>query len=382
MRWAIAILWLAALVAHAAPNDATFQKLARQAEEARLADRLPEAVQSYRRAVELHPAWSEGWWWLGSIYYDQDLYAEARIAFEHALPGEKKQVPAYGFLGLCAYEMRDYAAARAYLSKWQAAGAPGDASLVDVAGFRSAELLTQDGRFFEALFLLNSKVYAHGPDPSLVEAMGLAWMQMKNVPEDYPPEKREMVWLAGSAAAWFSASKTDRAQEFLDRLATHYGDRPNVHFLRGFVAEAMKDYEAAIEEYGKELKVAPQAVATMIQLAQLYVEAGRNDEALQLARQAVTLEPGNARSHFALGRVLLAKQQWADSAAELEKAKDFSPGAPAVRFQLARVYRKLNRKQDSEREDAAFEALNKKEEEHPAVEYPASLARYREGRAR
>ena len=206
MKRAIVILCFCALVAHAAPNDAQFQKLAKQAEEKRLADRLPEAVQLYREAIKLHPAWSDGWWWLGSIYYDQDLYAEARTAFEHALADDKKLTTAYGFLGLCAYEMRDFVAARVYLAKWQAAGAPGDASLMDVASFRRAELLTQDGRFFEALFELNRKIYAHGPNPSLVEAMGLAWMQMKNVPEDYPPEKREMVWLAGSAAAWFSVS--------------------------------------------------------------------------------------------------------------------------------------------------------------------------------
>ncbi len=382
MKWAIVILWLGSLVAYAAPNDAAFQKYAKQAEEKRLADRLPEAVQLYRKAVQLHPAWSDGWWWLGSIYYDQDLYTDARVAFEHALAEDKKLAPAYGFLGLCAYEMRDYAAARTYLSKWQAAGGPGDASLVDVASFRWAELLTLDGRFFEALFQLNRKIYAHGPDPSLIEAMGLAWMQMKNVPEDYPPEKREMVWLAGSGAAWFSASKVDRSREFLDRLASHYGDRPNVHFLRGFVAEAMKNDEAAIDEYGKELKVVPLAVAPMIQLAQLYAEAGRNDEALKLARRAVTLEPGNARSHFALGRVLLEKHQWTDSAAELEKAKALSPGASTVRFQLAKVYRKLGRKEDAEREEAAFEALQKKEESQTAVADPASLAPYQDGRGR
>ncbi len=330
----------------------------------------------------MHPAWSEGWWWLGSIDYDQNLYPEARAAFEHALAFDKKMAPAYGFLGLCAYEMRDYDAARGYLRKWQAAGRPGDASLADVAGFRWAELLTQDGRFFEALYQLNSKVYAHGPDPSLNEAMGLAWLRMKNVPEDYPPEKREMVWLAGSAAAWFSASKMDRSKEYLDRLASRYGDQPNVHFLRGFVAEAMKDDAAAMEEYGKELHVSPQATAPMIQLALLYAEAGRNDEALELARKAVTLEPGNARSHFALGRVLLERQQWAGSAAELEKAKELSPAASIVRFQLARVYRKLGRKQDADREEAAFEALQKKEGGQPAAEDPASLVRNQEGRPR
>lgn len=383
MRWPIAILWIGSLVAHAAPHSApSFSQLSRQAEEARLTDHLPLAVELYQKAVQLRPAWSEGWWWLGSIYYEQDLYAEAHDAFQHSLANDKKLAPADAFLGLCEYEMRDYSSARTHLRRWQAAGAPGDASLVSVAGFRWAELLIQDGRFFEALFRLNGEVHAHGPNPSLVEAMGLAWMQMKNVPEDYPQEKREMVWLAGSAAAWMSASKMDRAQEFLNRLEAHYGNRPNVHFLRGFVYESVKDSDAAISEYTRELEIAPRAVTPMIQLALLLADAGRQEEAMAAARQAVLLEPQNARSHYALGRVLEAGEQWAASASELEIAGQLSPNAPKVHFQLSKVYRKLGRKEDANREAATFELLNKKTGGQPAAEDPASLSQGLSGRGR
>jgi tetratricopeptide (TPR) repeat protein len=217
----------------------------------------------------------------------------------------------------------------------------------------------------------------------LEEAMGLAWMQMKSVPEDYPPEKREMVWLAGSAAAWMSASKMDQAKEFLDRLASRYGDQPNVHFLRGFAFESVKDTEAAIAEYSQEVKISPLAATPAIQLALLYSDAGRQDEALEIARRAVALDPGNARSHFALGRVLLALQRWPESAAELEKSRELAPNAAKVHFQLSRVYRKLGRNEQAEDEEAAFEALNKKSEhEQLGGEDPASLNQDGEGRSR
>lgn len=383
MRWAIAILWVTSLAAYAGAETSSFQKLVLQAEQARQADRLFEAAQLYRKAVQLRPNWSEGWWWLGSIYYDQDLYTEARSAFEHSISGSKKDATVYAFLGLCEYEQRDYPAARADLRKWIVAGATGDPQLVSAARFRWEELLIQDGHFLEALFQLNKEVRARGPNPSLEEAMGLAWMQMKNVPEDYPAEKREMVWLAGSAAAWMSASKMDRAKEFLDRLAIRYGDRPNVHFLRGFAFESLKDTEAAIAEYSQEVKIAPQAVTPVIQLALLYSDAGRQEEALEAARRAVALDPASARSHFALGRALLALQKWSESASELEKARDLSPEAAKIHFQLSRAYRKLGRTQDAEREEATFEALSKKmEDERPASEDPASLNQEREGRSR
>jgi tetratricopeptide (TPR) repeat protein len=380
MRWVIAIVWISSFVAHAAPVSTSFIELSRQAEAARRSDHLPQAIKFYQEALQLRPAWSAGWWELGSIYYDLDLFAESRRAFEHALREDKKLIPAYAFLGLCEYELRDYTEARRDLREWRAAGSPGGASLVEVASLRWAELLTQDGRFLEALYLLNSLVPTHGPNPALVEAMGLAWMQMKNVPEDYPPEKREQVWLAGSAAAWMSASRMDRSREFLDRLARRYGDQPNVHFLRGFVDESLKDTDSAIAEYRQELKIAPNSVAPMIQLALLYADAGRNEEALSAAQQAVRLSPGNARCHYALGRVLQADERWADSVSELEEARRLSPNASKVRFQLAKSYRKLGRKEDAAREEAAFEELSKKAEGRSSADDPMSLNQGTAGR--
>lgn len=380
MRWVIAIVWISSFVAYAAPSGTSFVELSRQAEAARKSDHLPQAIKLYQEALQLRPTWSGGWWELGSIYYDLDLYAEARQAFEHALQDDKKLVTSYAFLGLCEFELRDYSAARLHLKEWRMAGSPGEAPLVEVASLRRAELLTQDGRFFEALFLLNGQVPAHGPNSTLIEAMGLAWMQMKNVPEDYPPTKREEVWLAGSAAAWMSASKMDRAREYLDRLASRYGDQPNVHFLRGFVAESLKDSDSVIAEYSQELKIAPNAVAPLIQVALLCADEGRSEEALSAARQAVRLEPGNARCHYALGRVLQADEHWADSVTELEEARRLSPNASKVRFQLAKSYRKLGRKVDAAREDAAFEALTKTTEGKFAADDPMSLNRSATGR--
>jgi tetratricopeptide (TPR) repeat protein len=382
VRWAVVILWLGSLVAHAAPQDFAFHQTVKQAEEARLADRLPEAVQLYKKAVGIKPAWSEGWWWLGSIYYDQDLYVEAHAAFAQAFEQDHKLTPALAFLALCEYEQRDTAAARAHLRQWLAAGAPGDAQMAAVAHYRWRELLIQEGRFPEALYLLNHDATVHGPSPALIDAMGLAWLQIRSLPEEYPPAQREMIWLAGSAAAWMSASKLDRCREDLDRLAAHYGNQPHVHFLRGFVFESMRDDTAAIDEYRQEVALSAQDATARTQLALLLAESAQPDEALRWARQAEQLDPENARSHFAMGRALMAAQNWADSAAELEKARSLAPRAPRIRFQLARVYRKLNRNEEAGKEEAAFEALNHKEDGPPEGNDPSSLSRSAEERGR
>ena len=339
-----------------------FEKIARQADEARTSDRLPEAIRLYREAVKLRPSWSTGWWWLGSIYYDQDRFAEAQQAFTHFIATGKAVAPAYGFLGLCEYETRDFDHAAEHFRRWVQKGSPGTSQLIDVASFHFAMLLTREGHFFEALYLLGKKAEKHGPDPALAEAMGLAWMRMKNVPEDYPPERREMVWLAGMASVYLSAQQLDRVHEFQDRLAAHYGDEPNVHYFRGYVYEFEKRYDEAAGEYRQELKISPDHAAAMVQLALMDVEESRLEESSALAQRAILLEPKNALGHYAMGRVLLAKEQWQESAVELELARKLAPESANVRFHLAIAYKNLGRLADAQRENTAFEALRDKKE--------------------
>ncbi len=364
MIWALSLL-LVSLSAQAGgvpAAQASFEQIARQAEAARTGDRLPEAIGLYRQGVKLRPAWSDGWWSLASIYYEEDRFSEAEAAFARFAAIAKNPGPAYAFLGLCEYELRDYQRASQHFRQWIEKGSPGNDQLIDVASYHWALLLTRDGQFFQALYILAGKVERHGPTPLLAEAMGLAWLGMKNVPEDYPPERREMVWLTGMASAYLSALKLDRVHEFQDRLVARYGNEPNVHFFRGYVYELEKNSDEAAKEYRQELKIAPGNVSVMVQLALIDAENAQAVEARSLAKKAISLEPKNPLAHYAMGRVLLADEEWQESARELEIARQLAPGSPKIRFHLARAYKKLGRTADAARENAAFEKLKDKEE--------------------
>ena len=60
---------------------------------------------------------------------------------------------------------------------------------------------------------------------------------------------------------------------------------------------------------------------------------------------------------MALGRALLAKDNPARAAAELETAVKLAPASPDARFSLASAYTRLGRKADSARELAEFKRL-------------------------
>jgi anaphase-promoting complex subunit 3 len=170
------------------------------------------------------------------------------------------------------------------------------------------------------------------------------------------------VWLAGQASSYGSLHDFERAHEFARRLAAHYGDQPNVHFLHGTIYSFEKRSEEAAEEFRLELKVSPNHAQAMVQLAFIALEDSRLDEALPLAKRAASIETNDALAHYALGRVLLAAEKFQESASELEWAKKLAPASARVRYQLSRVYRRLGRPADAERESAVFEALKDKVE--------------------
>ena len=353
------------LTAHANPQSSpqtTFEQTAKQADAARTADHLNEAEKLYSKSLRLKPAWSEGWWALGSLLYDQDRFAEAQEAFKRFVAAAAKPGPGFAFLALCEYETHDFEASLKHFQAWSKAGSPGNDALIDVAGYHWALLLTQKGEFEPALYLLAAKAKKLGDTPALSEAMGLASLLMPNLPEDYPPQKREAVWLAGQAALFCSRQDYARSDAFAQRLALRYGGEPNVHYLLGTLLGFQRRFPEAEQEYQKELQVSPEHVPAKVELALAELEDSKPEQALPLAERAVALAPKNARAHLAYGKALLATERIAEAAHEMEIAKEFAPGSPQVRSVLANAYLRLGRVKEAKRESEAFLALTRKVE--------------------
>lgn len=356
-------LLLAAGSASSTNPPASFEQIAKQADTARAADRFNDAIHLYREGLRLKATWRDGWWSLASLYYDQDRFPEAEAAFRHFAALAPGKGPADAFLGLCEYELRDYDQALHHFRSWASASWPGTPQLLDVAVFHFALLLTRDGEFVPALYLLAPEAAKVGENPALAEAMGLASLRMRNLPEDYPQEKREMVWLAGEAAVYQAQQPHDfsRADEYATRLVSRYPQRPEVHYFRGTLFTFENKSADAEREYRRELQISPQHVPAMVALADIDLDNNQLEEAAGFARRAVELEPNNPEAHHVWGRVLMATGQNEASARELEIAKQLAPGSPLVRSHLAMVYSRLGRTQQAKAEAAAFLALKSKE---------------------
>jgi tetratricopeptide (TPR) repeat protein len=360
---AICVFLLLAVPGPAIPDTAprSFDAIAREADQARQADHLTDALKLYSDAVRLRPSWADGWWWFGSILYEQDRFSEAQAPFKRFIALSPKPAPAYAFLALCEYETQNYPEALHHFELWLKARSPGNDALLDVAGFHWALLLTQAGRFNEALVLLSAKAKKRGASPMLMEAMGLASLRLAFLPENYPPERREAVWLAGTAAFYSAQNEFLFSDASAERLLSHYGDEPNVHYFVGTLLRFQGREDSAAEEFQKELQISPQHAPALMEWAVSRIEAGRPAEALTLAKRALEIDPESARAHYALGRAMLDTGSYQESAHELEIAKRLAPESSRIRFALSNAYKRLGRRQDSDREQAAFLALKDKD---------------------
>jgi len=341
----------------------TFEQIAKDANTARRDNRIVDAVRLYEAGLRLRPSWNEGWWELGTLLYDQDRFGEAERAFRRFIGLAPKGGPAYAFLALCEYETHHYDSALRHFRSWASSGWPGTPELIDVSVFHFALLLTRDGEFVRALYLLAPEAAKAGVDPTLVEAMGLASLRIRNLPEGYEPQQREMVWLAGEAAVYQAQQPHDfsRADEYAARLVSRYPQQPDVHYFRGTVFTLENKNEDAEREYRQELRISPRHVPALLALVSIDLDKNEVTEADGFARQAVELEPNNPESHHVLGRVLMANHKLEASAKELEIARQLAPDSPLVRSHLAMVYNQLGRTQQAKSELAVFMRLKGQE---------------------
>ena len=175
------------LFAAPASRAATFDELARQAAAAREADQVPQAIDLYRRALHLKPDWSEGWFYLGTLYYDSDRYADAQPAFAQFLKLADKPA-GWAFLGLCEFETGAYTLAQEHLQKALDGGlAP---EIEPVVRFHQTLLLTRSGLFDRAWHGYKAAVSRGIHDPALIAGLGLNSLSRPMLPSETPPIKR------------------------------------------------------------------------------------------------------------------------------------------------------------------------------------------------
>ncbi len=329
-----------------------------RAEAARQADNLAEAINLFQQAVRQKPNWIQGWWSLGTIYYQQDRYGEGREAFKRLVALEPRGGVGWAFLGLCEYQLKDYQNALLHLQRGRDLGLGGNQEIANVTRYHAAILMNRFEQFELSYAVLQELAKFQNESPSIFEAFGLMMLRLPYLPGEAPADKREVVMKTGRAAYFMAADKRAiAAQEFSELLAV-FPQMPGVHYAYGlfFLRDSPDE---AVREFKNELQISPNHVFARLQIAFEFLKRSEPAAGLSYAEEAVKLAPDLFAAHNALGRILLETGQTERAIKELEIGVKQAPDSPEMFFALARAYSKAGRKADADRARAEFMRLDK-----------------------
>jgi tetratricopeptide (TPR) repeat protein len=336
--------------------QAEFERFVRQADEARLAARLDDAISLYGKALNIKPKWPEGWWYVGAIFYEKDVYPQARDAFQNLVALEPERAPAWGMLGLCLFQTGEYERAASALQRARTIGINDNAELAGVVRYHIALLYIRFEYFENAFDMLAELLRSGNASPKVIEAFGLTMLRMPYLPKEIPAAQREKILIAGQAGINMAARRQEQARAAFDTLLAQYPNDPNVHYAFG-VFMLSQDADVALKEFKRELEISPNHFPSMVQMAFEYLKRDQYNEALPLAEKAVQLAPKLYAARNVLGRVLLELGQVDRSIKELEEGVKLAPSSPEMHFALARAYTRAGRKEDAARERETFKKL-------------------------
>ncbi|MGH9495405.1 MAG: tetratricopeptide repeat protein, partial [Candidatus Sulfotelmatobacter sp.] len=164
----------------ASKPSARFSQLSADADAARDAERLDEAVILYRRALALRPSWAEGWWSLGTIHYDRDAHDKAAIAFQKLIALQPENGTAQAMLGLCEFELNHPESALKHIEKGKSLGLQKNPDLWHVVLYHEGILLQRKSSFQAAQDTLEELCLQNGVSDPVANVLGMTMLRMSS----------------------------------------------------------------------------------------------------------------------------------------------------------------------------------------------------------
>jgi tetratricopeptide (TPR) repeat protein len=339
----------------------SFEQLSSEADAAREADRVEEAVALYRRGLALRPQWAEGWWYLATLYYDQNNYAEGARAFRETARLQPKAGAAWAMLALCEFQLGQYDDSLAHIQQGRQLGLGDNVELTRVMRYHEGVLSILKGEFERAQQTLGTLSYEGLKGEDLIIALGLAALRigMRPAQIDLNYRDRDLVRRAGLAEHFAAQRNVSDALREYQMLARDYATTPNVQYAYGRFLLTTRDEEGALAAFRRELENWPKHVLARCQMANIMLQRKDIEGGLPLAEEAAKQAPRLPLAHYLLGRLLLEAGQNQRAVQELEATAQMVPNEAKVYFALARAYTRVKRKEDADRARETFTRLSK-----------------------
>lgn len=347
-------------------SSKSFEDISRRADKARDDGSLEDAIKLYHRALVLNPKWVEGWWSLGTLYYDNDRYAEAELAFQKVVALDPKQGTARAMLGLCEFELGQFSRSLRDIEASKSLGVLEDKQLRDVVAYHEAILLQRGGRFEAAKEALSSLCRNGVRSTELADVFGMVALRMRDVAAPDPnTETGQVVQHVGRAACLSGAKEYDAAKAEFESVIARNPHFPLIHYAYGCELIDADNLPAALKEFEAEISEKPNSVLPRLHIAAAEYKVD-SAVGLKFAREVVQLQPKLPLGHYLLGLLLLDTGSYKDAVPELEIAGKAFPNDGRIDIALATAYAHVGRAQDAVKARAEF--ARKKQQEQAAAQ--------------
>jgi Flp pilus assembly protein TadD len=168
--------------------------------------------------------------------------------------------------------------------------------------------------------------------------------------------------LAGADQQATPAQQTAFASAYVELFDAEMLDseRPEAHLNLGLMEMRMRRPAEAEAQYQTALRLDPNFVPALVNLADLDRMRGRDEHGAGLLRTAIAAEPDNADIRHSLGLLLVRRRNYAEALPELRKASELAPTNARYAYVYAIALNSIGARAP------AMELLEQTHKQHPA----------------
>jgi Flp pilus assembly protein TadD len=129
-----------------------------------------------------------------------------------------------------------------------------------------------------------------------------------------------------------------------------------------------------VADFEQTMRQFPRDSRTRVEFGTLLLEDGSPEtrgRAVELLKQAIVTDDSSVEARYQLANIELADGKLQPALEFLQRAIKLEPNDSRLHFAISRVYRRLGRNSDAEKEMASYQEL--KAAEHPAAQNDSAL---------
>ncbi len=318
--YAMAVSWFLfnpclALAQQNAQDEIT--RYSAEAENAMAAKNLPAAASALEKLSSLTPDVAQVHANLGLVYYMQNRYAEAIVAFQKAAKIDPALPKVNMLLGIC---------------------------------------LTGIGHYRDAVKLLEPAFRSSAKD-QMGRVVGLDLLRACRALQEYSQADEVSTELLrrypDDPEVLFHSSRLhgEQSLNLILRLVKSAPNSPWVPLTFAQINEDERNYDAAITQYRQALKLDPRLPGAHFSLGRVLLLSSSapeiRDEALQQFRDELEIDPQNPRAEYEIGEVYRKQGNLNEALAHLVRATDLQPEFEEAQIALARTLANLHRPKEA-----------------------------------